>query len=376
MALIAILKNAFRKPIKTTKLSDDIREPVTDVNLVINPGSLVVVTGVNGYVASHIADQLLQRGYLVRGTVRNVPRDQWLKDYFDEKYGKERFELIEVPDMAVAGAFDKAAKGASGFVHTAAPIMSNPDPHATISTVVQSTIGCLESAARESSMKRVVLTSSSGACITPRPLSSDVIIDANTWNEASIQEVNAMVPPYEGKDSCQAAYYASKTKGEQAAWQWVKEHNPSFTLNSVLPNANFGRPLDAARQGSRSTINWVKVALEDSDSLEEKVPGMVPQFHVDVRDDAALHIVALIFPDVRGERLLASANRFNWNDILGILRKLYPDRYILAKAPHDGRDESKVANERAEELLKRLTGNGWISLEESLKDSVEGLGLA
>lgn len=35
----------------------------------IAPGSLTLVTGVNGFIGSHIADQLLSLGYRVRGTV-------------------------------------------------------------------------------------------------------------------------------------------------------------------------------------------------------------------------------------------------------------------------------------------------------------------
>ena len=35
-------------------------------------------------------------------------------------------------------------------------------------------------------------------------------------------------------------YAASKAQGEKAAWQWVKEHNPHFNFNAVLPNLNIG----------------------------------------------------------------------------------------------------------------------------------------
>lgn len=42
------------------------------------------------------------------------------------------------------------------------------------------------------------------------------------------------------RDRVWAVYGASKTQGEQAAWQFVKENKPSFTVNTILPNANFG----------------------------------------------------------------------------------------------------------------------------------------
>lgn len=46
-------------------------------NTTLSPGVLVLVTGVNGYIASHVANELLLAGYRVRGTVRNVEKSQW-----------------------------------------------------------------------------------------------------------------------------------------------------------------------------------------------------------------------------------------------------------------------------------------------------------
>lgn len=73
--------------------------------------SIILVTGVNGYIGSHTADQLLSLGYKVRGTVRDATKSQWAQQLFDEKYGKGKFELFVVSDIAVDGAFDEAVKG-------------------------------------------------------------------------------------------------------------------------------------------------------------------------------------------------------------------------------------------------------------------------
>lgn len=77
----------------------------------IPKGSIVLVTGVNGYIASHIADQLLLAGYNVRGSVRDASRTQWIAELFNKKYGPGRFERCVVPNMSVDGAFDVAVKG-------------------------------------------------------------------------------------------------------------------------------------------------------------------------------------------------------------------------------------------------------------------------
>lgn len=77
----------------------------------IPKGSAVVVTGVNGFIGSHVADQFLQFGFKVRGTVRDTAKNIWVSNLFERKYGKDSFELVSVPDMTVDGAFDEAVKG-------------------------------------------------------------------------------------------------------------------------------------------------------------------------------------------------------------------------------------------------------------------------
>jgi len=77
---------------------------------VIQKGELVLVTGANGFIASHVVDQLLLAGYNVRGTVRAESKGKWLNDHFGSKYG-DRLEIVVVPDMAAKGAFNEAVKG-------------------------------------------------------------------------------------------------------------------------------------------------------------------------------------------------------------------------------------------------------------------------
>lgn len=78
-------------------------------------GSLVLVTGANGYIGSHVVDQLLELGYNVRGTVRD--KKPWLDEFFEKKYGKGRFESVAVQAIEEVGAFSNVAEGASGVVH-------------------------------------------------------------------------------------------------------------------------------------------------------------------------------------------------------------------------------------------------------------------
>jgi nucleoside-diphosphate-sugar epimerase len=80
--------------------------------VVIKPGATVFVTGANGLIGSHVADQLLLLGYNVRGAVRDVEKVKWLKEYFDGKYNKVKFEVVEVPDMTAEACYDDLLEGA------------------------------------------------------------------------------------------------------------------------------------------------------------------------------------------------------------------------------------------------------------------------
>ena len=77
----------------------------------------VLVSGVNGYVGAWVAQAFLSEGYSVRGTVRSIERSgQHLYKTF-AKYG-DKFELVEVKDIAAPGAFDEAVKGIDVVAHT------------------------------------------------------------------------------------------------------------------------------------------------------------------------------------------------------------------------------------------------------------------
>jgi uncharacterized protein YbjT (DUF2867 family) len=78
---------------------------------VLPEGSLVLVTGVNGLLGANTADQFLEHGFKVRGTARSAEKGQAVTKIFQDKYGKDKFELVEVADLAAEGALTEALKG-------------------------------------------------------------------------------------------------------------------------------------------------------------------------------------------------------------------------------------------------------------------------
>lgn len=75
----------------------------------MHPGSLILITGISGHVASTTALRLLQKGYRVRGTVRKLKSAAYVQKEFAE-FGTN-FHVVEVPDVVEPGAFDDSLRG-------------------------------------------------------------------------------------------------------------------------------------------------------------------------------------------------------------------------------------------------------------------------
>jgi nucleoside-diphosphate-sugar epimerase len=353
---------------------DLVRSNPIEMSPAIPKDSIVLVTGVNGYIGSHVADQLMEAGYRVRGTARSASKVKDLGALWEKKFGHGRFEVAIVKDMSHEGAFDEAIKGVSGIAHIASNVSADPNPNNVIPEVISWLNGILQSAAKEPSVKRFVYTSSSVAAANPKP-GVEFIIDSNSWNEEAIKD--AWAPPPYPDDRKWAVYASSKAEAEKALWKFSAEQKPNFVVNAVLPNCNFGKILVKGQPVStgRYPIELFKGNIGPiADSNLPPLAYFPPQWFVDVQDVARLHVAALINPEVKNERIFAFAYPFNKNDLLRALKKVRPDRKFVDEFPDENvRDVSKVANERAEELLKALGRPGWTSLEDSLKANVEWL---
>ncbi len=86
---------------------------------------LVTVTGISGYIGSHVGLQLLQSGqYRVRGTVRSTSNEAKIaplrKAFGEELFGK--LELVEA-DLLDPDSFTRALEGSTYVCHVASPFI-------------------------------------------------------------------------------------------------------------------------------------------------------------------------------------------------------------------------------------------------------------
>lgn len=221
----------------------------------------------------------------------------------------------------------------------------------------------LQAAANEPSVKSFVLTSSSVA-ISPARANVKFHIDHTMWNEEDVQK--AWAPPPYDRTRSPAVYAASKMQGEQAAWKFIKDHQPSFVLNSVNPNFIMGTVLH--KKQNKSTAGWLLGVKDNVKEVVERMQAFTPQWMVDARDCALLHVIALTNPAVKNERLLGYAETFDYNKYIGIMKKIAPEETgHLKNIENCPVDLSTVDSARSEELLKGVGLKGWTTLEESMQ---------
>ncbi|KAI0391904.1 hypothetical protein F5Y17DRAFT_385619 [Xylariaceae sp. FL0594] len=346
--------------------------PIT--NPTIPPGSLILVTGANGLIASWAVDKLLEAGYRVRGTVRSTSRCAWMIPFFENRHGrKDCFEMVQVSDFTAPGAWDAPVRDVAGIAAVAGITgLDIEDVDAALALEQEFVFGLLETAAKEgSAVRSFVFTSSAWAAFTPDPTREKETTRLDEWsyNEDAVRLLREEGVGVGGGGGL-ASYMALKTLLEQSVWDWVREHEPSYAFNTILPETVLGEMLSPKDQGITSTCGFVKW-LRDGVNLD-MVRGVRPQRFVDTKDLGWLYVAALVTPGVDRERIWAFGERFSFKRVGEILQDLEPQRKIPV-LPDDGWDRVEVPNQRAEALLRRVTGHGWAKLEDSISDCLKSI---
>ncbi|KAK1595614.1 LOW QUALITY PROTEIN: uncharacterized protein LY79DRAFT_588592 [Colletotrichum navitas] len=343
-------------------------------NPAIPKDSVVLITGANGFIASHVVHQLIQYGY----------KHAWLSAYFDKTYGKGHFELLCVPDMTAGNAFDEAIKrlwsiGVSAFIYMAS--VKNLDPGPNKSAVV-----AIKTAYRGPFVNRFVLTSSSSV-ILPVHLQAFLemkspVVTEDSWSPDAKELAWTPGLVWEPGHSV-TVYITRKIEQEQTVRKDNQSKRPDLVVNAGISSENeSGKESYPIDQGHPCTSGILVLLFQGKvlDSIQ-KLPQVKLghgltfniKYALDVQDDAHLHVAAAALPDVKSQRIFAFAHPLWWDNILEVFRKQYPDK----KFPDNFYNEPYPAiikpRDRAEELLKRLGKPGWTPFEETLKMNVDDL---
>jgi dihydroflavonol-4-reductase len=261
----------------------------------------VLVTGGSGFIAVYCTLQLLKEGYRVKTTVRSLSREAEVRAMLKEGGidAGNNLSFVEA-DLAQDSGWAEAVAGCDYVLHVASPTPLKDYKHED-ELIIPAREGVLRvlRAARNASVKRVVLTSAFGA-IGFGHKSRRVPFDETVWTT-----LDDKTPPYQ----------KSKTLAERAAWDFIAREGGELELSVVNPVAVLGPVLGPDFSHSIQTTKRM---------LDGEVAGCpkISSCYVDVRDVADLHIRAMTHPAARGERFLAVSETRSLSvlDIAKVLR--------------------------------------------------------
>lgn len=120
---------------------------------------LVFLTGATGFIGSAIATEVLRSGYHLRVSLRKP--SQRLRNLLSNF--EDRIEYVSVPDLTDEVVLQKQLEGVKYIFHVASPLPQKLHGSEYFVPVVRGTMAMLHSAAKTSSVEKVVLTSSIAA---------------------------------------------------------------------------------------------------------------------------------------------------------------------------------------------------------------------
>ncbi|KAH9302883.1 hypothetical protein KI387_014466, partial [Taxus chinensis] len=267
-------------------------------------GATVCVTGAAGFLASWLVMRLLQKGYNVKGTVRDPGNEKKVGHLWKLPGAKGRLQLIKA-DLLTEGSFDEAFNGCHGVFHTASPVVTvKSDPKSEIlEPAIAGTLNVLRSCKKNECVKRVVLTSSSSAVRARTDFDPSLPLDESSWSSHQLCE------------RLQLWYPLAKTLAEKAAWDFGEQNNLDMVV--VLPTFVIGPCLPSDLSSTASDV----LGLLKGETQKFAFHGRMGYVHID--DVACCHIQVYEEPTAKG-RYICSSNVLDNYELGEILAQRYP----------------------------------------------------
>ena len=260
----------------------------------------IFVTGVNGHIGNHIVRDLLEHGYAVKGSVRDLndpAKVDHVRAHAKALGAEDHLELVQ-GDVLDADGWPDLLEVCDGLFHTATIYSTQGDATAILDTANKGTMHLFHAAA-QAGIQRVVYTSSTAAVGTaPKGRMKDEAV----WN------TDTSLP-----------YTTAKTQSEHLAWELAEELN--LDLRVINPTAVLGggfvRPTPS--------VDFFADAIAGKYPVVPKFPMSV----VHVRDVARAHRRAFEVDEAEGRFILAPHANLTLATICKRIRTLNP----TTKAP-------------------------------------------
>jgi nucleoside-diphosphate-sugar epimerase len=312
----------------------------------------VLVTGGSGYLATRLIADLLRSGMEVRTTVRSLESEPDLRVAVRRGGADDAALSVSVASLTSEDGWAKAVAGVDGVYHLASPMIQSQDPNEVVVPARDGALNVLR-AARDASVRRVVLTSSFAAIgYSPKPVRD---YDETDWTSPDTPGL--------------PAYPLSKAVAERAAWDFIEAEGGGLELVVLNPTWIAGPTLTS---DARSSLQLFSAMLGGHMAT---VPRQ--RFGIaDVRDVASAHIAAMTTPAAAGKRylLLADGPTTTFLEVATVMRERLGDfaaKVPTEEAPGDELPPLVIHNGRAKRELgfsPRPAVDTIIDTAESLRD--------
>ena len=308
---------------------------------------IVLVTGADGFIGSHLTELLVERGYQVKAFTFYNSFNTW--GWLDT-LPQDKMKEIEVfaGDVRDPNGVREAMKGVDGVFHLAALIaipFSYHSPDSYVDTNIKGTLNVLQ-AARELETERIMVTSTSEVY--------------GTAQYVPIDEKH----PFQG----QSPYSATKIGADRLAESFYRSFNLPVTI--VRPFNTYG-----PRQSARAVIPTIISQLL-SGKEEIKLGSLTPTRDFNYVKDTAAGFLAIAEADQTiGEEInIATQQEISIGTLADeIIRQINPKARIVC-------DEQRLRPEKSEvnrllgsnEKIRRLTA--WepqYTFEQGIRETIE-----
>lgn len=312
---------------------------------------IVLVTGGTGFVGMQIVLQLLQKGYYVKTTVRNLKSKNKLIETLKSS-GITQFDTLSFAETELTkdDNWEEAMKGCKYVLSVASPVFFEipKDEDDAIRPAVEGILRILRFA-KKSGVKRVVMTSNFGA-VGFSQTNTNRETTENDWTDTNLKGLSV--------------YEKSKTLAEKSAWEFIRKEGSNLEFATINPVAILGPSLDAHISGS---FHLLENLLNGSMKTVPNIPLNV----VDVRDVADLHIRAMENAEANGQRFIATADgQISLSEIATLLKDKRPiisEKVSLKKIPNIMLSLLGLFNAKAKEGAMLLKVNRNVSNSKAKK---------
>ncbi|KAK4483520.1 hypothetical protein RD792_010717 [Penstemon davidsonii] len=302
----------------------------------------VCVTGGAGYLGSFLVKKLLERGYTVHATLRNLGDAS--KVGLLNGLGSTRLKLFEA-DIYNPDEFASAIQGCQVVVHMATPLQQYINNNSQFKNTSEAAVGgvksIMESCITSKTVKKVIYTAS---VVATSPLKEDGLGYKDSVDEACWTPINLS---YQYANESLLGYVKSKILAEK---QVLSYNGEGIQVVSLACGLVGGDTIQSSMAESMGAL--LSQSLNDSERYKvlrflEELLGKVPIIHI--QDVIEAHIFALENSHING-RFLCASDFVKSAEIADLIQKCQPNISISEGFIEDTKRETRWGSRKLEEI--------------------------